>query len=210
MPQHTQKMMPSKVRTVAEVASLQAKAMLTTARVGDPGEDAEMAVMRPMLSRVNFHGLVTVDSQMGHKRPKSWQRAYVSGFVAKALAPAIISRLIRQDGMMVLQFPHGETMARHLMIGTPKLDLYGYKHMPRLPVTLDGADLVPVTRMPLAIAQTWSEMWMNLLPEIDMRDDKASQDAVMQDAVQVYIVDLTWGRRTWLFTRIIKVLRTIG
>lgn len=193
----------TRVRTVAQVGTLQAKVMLTTERVGTTREDPEMALLRPVLSRMNAHGLVTVDSQMGHKLPGTWQRAYVSGFVAKENVRALVAELQKEDGLLVLQFPHGESMP-------PEIVEFGLRHMPRMPVTLYGSDLKPVTRMPLGAAQSWSEMWSNLLPESGLRADHVSRDAVMKDAVQLYIVDLTWGRRTWLFGRVLRWLRALS
>ena len=53
--------------SVGQIARLQAAAMPTTSRVGDPEEDETMASARPVLSRINALGFVTVDSQMGTK-----------------------------------------------------------------------------------------------------------------------------------------------
>jgi hypothetical protein len=47
----------------------------------------------------------------------------------------------------------------------------------------------------------------HLLPELGLRDDAAAMRAVMADAVQVYVADLTWGRPTWLFARLQAALQ---
>lgn len=190
------------VKTVAEVAALSAKAMITTVRVGDPEEDGSMVVMRPVLSQINLHGFVTIDSQMGLKEVNMWQRAYVSGFISKRCAAAILTQLRRQDGLLVLTFPHGESMP-------PNVEDFAFAHMPWVPLTLSGKDLKVVTRQPLGAAQTWSSMWGCLLPEVNLKKDWRSRDHVMRDAVQLFVVDLTWGRKTWLFGKILKVLQTL-
>ena len=57
------------IRTFADLAELSARCMRSTKRVGDPGEDASMAVMRPVLAEINALGLVTDDSQSGVPMP---------------------------------------------------------------------------------------------------------------------------------------------
>jgi hypothetical protein len=74
-----------------------------------------------------------------------------------------------------------------------------------LVVTVDGSALKPVTRMPLGAAMPWREMWMNLLSELGLQYDTAAMEAVKADAVQVYVADMTWGRRTWLFRKLMSV-----
>lgn len=192
------------VRTVAEVAALQAAAMLTTARVGDPTEDDSMAAARPALARINALGFVTVDSQMGVKEPTMWQRAYIVGFVRTADAARLVDELQRVDGLIALAIPHGEDQP-------PDGEdfAFAFSRMPTLPLTLIDRDcdhLRTVTRQHLAVAEPFASLWSSLLPEIHLRNDRASMDAVRKDATHLFVMDATWGRKTWLFKTVTRIL----
>lgn len=190
--------------TVAQVAKLQAAAMITTKRVGDPEEDASMSVMRPVLSQMNAMGFVTVDSQMGVKETNRWQRAYISGFVSKKMAPALLTRLMRCDDLIALTFPHD---------ASADFVEYGLYNMPRLPLTLmdeDGQELKPVTTMPLGAAQPWEELWISLLPELHLANDVQSMNAVKKDAVTLFVMDTKWGRKRLLFDRVLEIVSSVA
>lgn len=192
-------MRPTVVKTVDRVAALQAAAMPSTARVGDPSEDASMAAARPMLAKINALGFVTVDSQMGLSGGPYRQRAYISGFVSKARAAGLMAELTRRD-LVAVQYPHGED--------TPAdLEAFGLRSMPRLALTDDGGEVH--TKMPLGAAQTWKSMWRGLLPELGLQDDTRSMQAVRADAVQVFVADVVWGRKTWLFRQVHDALARV-
>jgi hypothetical protein len=116
--------------------------MLTTRRVGDPSEDASMAAARPILSKINELGFVTIDSQMG----TSEQRAYVSGFVSKNIVEKFVELVTMESGIMCFSFPHGESVPKGY-------NTFGLKRMPRVALTLEGSK--PVTRYPLGAAMSW-------------------------------------------------------
>lgn len=191
--------------SVGQIARLQAAAMPTTSRVGDPEEDETMASARPVLSRINALGFVTVDSQMGTKGGGGythWQRAYVSGFVASSVAKRFVRAMNAADGVLVLAFPHGEEQ--------PEAGkAFAMKRMPRVSLTIE-ARLDTATSHPLAVAQPFSSMWAALLPELGLRGDGASMKAVAADATQVFVVDMVWGRKTWLFKTVQRCLRDLS
>ena len=186
------------VRTVKDVATLSAKHMLTTTRVGDPAEDESMKAMRPTLSKINSLGLVTTESQMGLKDKNNWQRAYLCGFVSKSDAAKLFARLDLVDGLVVLIGPHGRPSEAFNATA------------PRLTLTRQGKDLQdPCTRQPLANTPSFQYDWSGLLPETGLRDDKVAMRAVAKDALSFFAVDLTWGRKTWLFSKIIGALKAV-
>lgn len=179
--------------TVEEVAALQAAAMPTTARVGDPEEDASMAALRGVLSRINALGFVTVDSQAGVKDdgPIHWQRAYISGFVPRSLAKDFVTQMNLRNSVVALAFPHGEEQPA---CGRT----FAWRRMPRLPLTLEARHET-CTSHPLAVAQPFRSMWRAMLPELGLAGDRRSMEAVAADAVQVFVTDTVWGRRAALF-----------
>jgi hypothetical protein len=180
--------------------------MKTTKRVGDPDEDPSMAEMRSKLARINACGFVTVDSQMGIKTsgPTCWQRAYISGFVSNEMAPKLVAVLERTDGIIALASPHGEDQPRQCAN-------FAYKRMPKLPLTLDGVRLQPVTTRPLAEAEPFDgSMWIALLPELGLANDKASMAAVRREVTQVFVMDTVWGRKRSLFSKVLKALRGLA
>lgn len=190
------------------IRARQSALMLTTERVGDPTEDASMKRARPALSAINGIGLVTIDSQMGVKHKEYWQRAYVSGFATRETAERLKAALSTVDSVLVLMYPHGESVPN-------KLEDYALAHMPRLPLTLSGSNMTACTQMPLGAAQTFAEMWANLLPELhaEMKHDmspaemKRLKKECELNSVQVFVVDTVWGRATWLFSTILRRMR---
>ena len=190
--------------TVREIAALQADAMLTTMRVGDPNEDASMSAMRQKLSKINALGFVTVDSQMGIKEngPTLWQRAYISGFVPRSISDQFVTRMNMTNSIVALAFPHGEEQ--------PKSGQeFAWKRMPRLTLTVETPRFEACTTHPLAIAQTFHEMWLGLLPELKLKSDLKSMKAVAKDAVQIFVMDTVWGRKSWLFDTLLKTLKSL-
>ena len=153
-----------------------------------------MAAMRGILSRINALGFVTVDSQMGLKesRPTHWQRAYISGFVPMRLADKFVHAMNLNDSIIALAFPHGEDQP---VAG----QAFAWKKMPRLALTVEGAKKQTCTSQPLAIAQPFRNMWAALLPELNLKDDLKSMKAVAKDAVQIFLMDAVWGRKSKLF-----------
>ena len=178
---------------VGEIAALQATAMLTTPNVGRSEEDESMAAMRGILSKINALGFVTVDSQTGRKenRPTHWQRAYISGFVPRHMSDKFVVRMNMNDSIIALAFPHGEEQP---LAG----QAFAWKRMPRLALTVE-ARFETCTSQPLAIAQPFESMWKSMLPELQLRDDRKSMTAVAKDAVQIFVLDTVWGRKSKLF-----------
>lgn len=186
------------VRTVLDVAKLSAKHMLTTARVGDPVEDESMKALRPTLSKINGLGLVTTQSQMGVKEKNHWQRAYLCGFVSKAIAAKLFATLDLVDGLVVLIGPHGRPSEAFNATA------------PRLTLTRVGKDLQdPCTRQPLANMPSFHDDWWDVIPETGLRDDKVAMRAVAKDALYFFALDLTWGRKTWLFSKVMNALKAV-
>lgn len=183
------------VRTVLDVAKLSAKHMPTTSSVGDPTEDESMKAMRPTLAKINGLGLVTTNSQMGVKQKHHWQRAYLCGFVSMTIAARLFAKLDLVDGLVVLIGPHAR--ASEAWNATA----------PRLTLTRQGKDLqYPCTRQPLANMPSFQNDWINMIPETGLCDDKVAMRAVAKDAVSFTAVDMVWGRRTWLFAKVINAL----
>jgi hypothetical protein len=186
-----------------------AKLMLTTKRVGDPAEDASMKEARPFLSKINELGIITVDSQMGVKNTKkhTWQRSYVSGFTAPYIAARLKEQFKLVDSVIVLVFPHGED--------APKgHEEFGFKHMPRLTLSIHGPERKESTRLPLGACQPFGEMWLHLLPEFhaELKKGDSAFNYVTKahcklKSVQIHIVDMVFGRKLWLFKEVIKRLR---
>lgn len=178
--------------------------MLTTTRVGDPEEDATMKKARPLLAKINTHGLVTIDSQMGKKMPGHWQRAYVTGFCTKQVADRLKTGLRLLDSVLVATFPHGEHCP-------PEYNKFGLTNMPRLEHTVIGNDnMQPVTRTPLGACQTFDGVWASMLPEVlaEVESFKPRLKAqCFKNSVQVCIGDMEWGRQLWLFRRIAECLQ---
>lgn len=185
-----------------DLAQMQADAMLTTTRVGDPTEDSEMSSMRPSLSRINALHFVTVDSQMGRKQksPTQWQRAYISGFMPSSVATKFVNEMNKLDNVVALAFPHGEDQ--------PNADkAFALLYMPTLSLTVETARLETCTSHPLAVAQPFKSMWSGLLPELKVRQDLGLMNEIKKEVTQVIVVDMTWGRPRWLFSKVEKVLR---
>ena len=167
--------------------------MPTTPNVGRAEEDASMVAMRGILAKINSLGFVTVDSQTGVKQEghRHWQRAYISGFVPKSIAKEFVNRMNRRDSIVALAFPHGEDQP------VPG-QAFAWKNMPRLSLTVEARHET-CTSHPLAIAQPFADMWRSMLPELGLKDDIESMKAVAKDAVQVFVADMVWGRKTVLF-----------
>ena len=189
---------------VQAFAKLSAVHMLTTGRVGDPLEDASMSEARPILSEINRKGFLTIDSQMGQKRARkhfvtgeeypSWQRAYVDGFMPRHLIKNFHQRMELEDGVVILiDAPH----ERPMRIGGA------------ISVTLDGDYFY--TRKPVATSAGFQESVENVLPEVrSIMSDKRCRELLRQDAFNVRVVDMVWGRPFWLFEKISKVLDVVN
>jgi hypothetical protein len=198
------------IKAMDRIRARQAELMRTTKRVGDPSEDASMRRMRPVLSVINALGLITIDSQMGSKRDKQWQRAYVWALATRKTAAKLTASLMTVDSALVLTFPHGES-------APSKIAEYALTNMPRIALTLDSHNNA-VTRQPLGASATFSEMWAGLLPELhaelkrDMTPEqlRALRTRCMRDSVQVFVVDTVWGRPTWLFDTLVKHLKHLS
>lgn len=188
----------ARVRSVDELAALQARAMPTTRRVGDPVEDASMSAARPILSKINAAGFVTVDSQMGSETRTMRHRAYLFGFVARAHAPALMAELETYSGIVALAY------ARHGEDAPAGTESYALANLPRATLTLSRGK--SETRQPLGAACTWLEVWHGLLPELQLSDDAASMAAVAKDAVQIFVFDATYGRKWHLFRKVLDAL----
>lgn len=190
----------ARLKTVADVAALQAVAMKTTARVGDPEEDAEMAVFRPILSAINRNGFVTIDSQFGCKETTGYQqRAYIRGFVAKGMVDELWNRLVLTDNLLPLKMPLSDAPNSILML------------QPHVVLTMDkyakGTERAHHTNLALYETESFYSMWINLLPELGLRDDVRSMLSVREDAVGFAVVDMKWGRRDWLFRVVLDALK---
>lgn len=189
------------------IRSRQTELMLTTRRVGDESEDPSMKRARRALSEINRIGLITIDSQMGVKRDRHWQRAYVWGLATRETATKIKAALSTVDSILVLAFPHSETSPF-----TKAYIEYSLQHMPRLDLTLEGPGLHAVTRQPIGVPATFSEMWTGLLPELhaemarDMSPAKIQRlkETCKRDSLQVFVMDTVWGRPSWLFKTVIS------
>lgn len=196
-----------KVTTIAQVAKLSAREMKTTARV--EVEDPSMKVARPILSKINAAGLVTVDSQMGLKSDYvsvmekgfvgvTWQRAYVYGFMARESAAAFAARLDLVGGIAI----------QVCELASKEPSDKAFRAANKIPVTRwstrDGA-FAASTHIPM-IPSTFAYLWMNLLPETGLRSDRRAMQLVAPSVVQVNIVDMQWGRPMWLYNQILKAL----
>lgn len=191
------------MRRVEDIAALSAKAMLHTLRVGDPEEDASMASMRPILSKINAAGFVTIDSQTGKKGGTPyWQRAYISGFVSKRVVHEFVKRMNLRDSVVAFAFPHGEDQPLACQD-------FGWAKMPRLSLSVEGARYDTCTSHPLGVAQSFKEMWMNLLPELGLSGDVRTMREVAKDAAQVIVVDTVWGRKKRLFSATLETLQSL-
>jgi hypothetical protein len=191
--------------TISEVAKASAQAMPTTSRVGDPAEDASMKVMRPRLATINSLGLVTTCSQMGKKSSHSWQRAYISGFSDAATADRLSKGLLHLDNVFV--------MVRSYALYDQPFHAYDAK----LPLTIadkrflftgvpnERPMMEAITQQPLGHGSI-GEHWSNLLPELGLEEDVESMNSIEDVAMDVFVADMTWGRKTWLFDTIIRVL----
>jgi hypothetical protein len=187
--------------------------MLTTVRVGDPDEDASMAAARPLLANINRLGFLTIDSQMGKKETKTFQRAYICGLVTKDTADRLKNYFRTIDSVLVFAFPHGET-------APPGLDAYAFGDdggigLPRIEVSLGGPNLSPVTRLPLGIGERFESAWNGVLPEV--RDELQTnfstkgiqrlKERCCAQSVYISVVDTVWGRRTKMFTEVVRALQ---
>lgn len=189
---------------VQAFAKLSAVQMLTTARVGDVKEDPTMAEARPRLSEINRKGFLTIDSQMGKKEVKQyrrtgadypcWQRSYVDGFMPRHLTINFHQRMELEDSVVILiDAPHDRPME---IGGT-------------ISVTLDGDYFY--TRKPVATSAGFQESVQNVLPEVSsIMSDKRCQELLRQDAFNVRVVDMVWGRPFWLFDKISQVLDIVN
>ena len=189
---------------VQAFAKLSAVHMLTTVRVGDVEEDPTMAEARPRLSEINRKGFLTIDSQMGKKiveqHPRTganypyWQRSYVDGFMPRHLTRNFHQRMELEDGVVILiDAPH-EQPGR--IGGT-------------ISVTLDGDYFY--TQKPVATSRGFKNSVQNVLPEVSsIMSDKKCQELLRQDALNVRVVDMVWGRPFWLFDKISQVLDVVN
>ncbi|AAK14642.1 unnamed protein product [Ectocarpus sp. 4 AP-2014] len=200
---------PEELSPVQALGKLSAVAMLTTVRVGDPGEDASMAQARPYLSEVNKRGLVTTDSQMGAKKHLShhfdghvlnppvtqWQRSYISGILAKGLGGKFAQKMRLVDGVDFFLDWHGESPPYAL---THDINVTMYRQGDNEPNFFTN---VPMATHPLAYSLS------GVLPEVEhvLQNDTCVR-IVEEDALLVQIVDLVWGRPFWLFEKVKEVL----
>jgi len=193
---------------VQALGKLSAIAMLTTARVGDPTEDASMAQARPHLSEVNKRGLVTTDSQMGAKMQVThhvdghvlnppvtqWQRSYLSGILAKNLGYKFEQRMKLVDGVDFFIGRHDHP---------PPFSMIHY-----IDVTMTHQNNDPDFDTSVAMAtHTIDYSLSGLLPEVvHVVQSETCRKIVEEDALVVEIVDLIWGRPFWLFEKVKEVL----
>lgn len=190
---------------VQAFAKLSSVYMLTTTRVGHVREDPTMAEARPRLSEINRKGFLTIDSQMGKKEVKEhpvtvadypyWQRSYVDGFMPRHLTRNFHQRMELEDSVVILiDDPHDR---RPLRIGGT------------ISVTLDGDYFY--TRIPVATSASFQESVDNVLPELSsIMSDKRCKELLRQDALNVRVVDMVWGRPFWLFDKISQVLDVVN
>jgi hypothetical protein len=198
-------------KTFAGLSQLSAQLMRSTARVGDPNEDASMKRARPMLSRINALGLVTTESQMGMKsgRMTHWQRAFVSGICTKATADKLFKHFLCDDSVLVFVFPHASDLSQEALA-------QGLS-MPRLAMTVINGNAE--TRMPLGASPPYSSTVSNLLPEVkavlfgEHRSNSSSDvsdlpliQKIRAQTVTVQVVDVKWGRKLKLFELVEQAL----
>ena len=189
---------------VQAFAKLSAVHMLTTARVGDPVEDASMSEARPILSEINRKGFLTIDSQMGKKIVDQipatgeeypfWQRAYVDGLMPRHLTKNFHQRMELEDGVLLLiDAPHDNPIRLGGSIS----------------VTLDGDNFF--THKPVATSESFEETVLNVLPEVrSIMSDERCQELLRKDACNVRVVDMVWGRPYWLFEKVSQVLDVVN
>lgn len=189
---------------VQAFAKLSAVHMLTSARVGHVREDPTMAEARPRLSEINRKGFLTIDSQMGKKivqqHPRTgadypyWQRSYVDGLMPRHLTKNFHQRMELEDSVVILiDAPHD----RPRRIGGA------------ISVTLDGHYFF--TRTPVATSAGFEESVQNVLPEVSsIMSDKKCKQLLREDAYNVRVVDMVWGRPFWLFDKISQVLDVVN
>jgi hypothetical protein len=178
--------------------------MLKTARVGEPDEDASMAVMRPILAKINSLGLVTSDSQDGKStKPNKFgvyrQRAYISGMMDRLHAKEFVRRANLVDGLLAFRCEF-----KDYIDGQPE-----QVSPTSIPVTLNENKAGAIqyhTFMPLETADI-SSVWWNLLPETGLKDDVSAMNRVKKGSVMVSLVDMKWCRRRWLFTKVVNLLQ---
>ena len=185
------------VSSVAQLAALSAAAMKTTVKVGDPSEDASMKHARPILSRINEAGFVTIDSQMGDLE-SAWykQRAYVSGIIAKSRRDAIMRALHEKD-VIAISMAHRDCKwipdAGKIYLTVSEIKPAG------------GGDH---TGLPVGNADSFETgVWLNLLPELELKSDKKSMAAIKKDSCLLHVIDAVWGRKRWLFDQVLDALR---
>jgi hypothetical protein len=197
-----------KIKTIEELAKLSGSLMKTTARVGAPDEDASMAKARPRLAKINTLGFITTDSQMGLKqeydsvvekhRGVMWQRSYVTGFMSreKAVSFKLYMDLVGGAAVHVCEFSKkGPTNA---------MFSNAYR-VPATRFTMADGTFKSGTNVPF-ISTSIEENWLNLLPETGLSRDTDTRDIIAPHVVAVQVVDMTWGRPTWLFKNVIEVL----
>lgn len=195
------------------IAAASARAMETTARVGDPKEDQSMAIMRPTLARINMLGFVTTNSQQGelsgrmmfkdgYDEGEVWQRAYVSGFMTRGMAWSLRMRLDLEDGLVVGVAEYSQS---YQAIDALRA------HTNHIPVTRETrtSGFFAYTHVPM-VATVFEDDWMNLLPETRLAQDTKLMRRVAPAVVSVFIVDTHWGRPDFLFARLIDVLEGRG
>lgn len=193
---------------VEAFAKLSAVQMLTTARVGDVEEDPTMAEARPRLSEINQKGFLTINSQMGKKVVKrhrrtgeyypSWQRAYVDGLMPRHMTDEFHERMELEDGVVILvDVPHYHDYRNHRIFEK------------KISVTLDGDYFY--TRKPVAVSEPFIETIQSVLPDVEsIVSDEKCERLVREDAMNVRVVDMIWGRPFWLFDKISEVLDIVN
>jgi hypothetical protein len=180
--------------------------MMTTERVGDPVEDASMAVMRPILSKINALGLVTSDSQAGKitkpdKFGVSRQRAYISGMMDRSYAKEFVRRANLVDGLLAFWCEF-----KDYIDGQPE-----QLSPSSIPVKFneDNAGTIRYeTYTPQEILD-FTTVWWNLLPETGLCDDVSAMNRVKKGVVHVRLVDMIWCRQRWLFNKVVELLQDV-
>ena len=148
-----------------------------------------MSAMRGILSKINALGFVTVDPNGRENDEASSLAAGVHQWVC----PEKLG-----ERLVALAFPHGEEQP---LAG----QAFAWKNMPRLSLTIEARHET-CTAHPVAIAQPFRGMWRNMLPELNLENDIKSMNAVAKDAMQVFVHDTVWGRKTALFNTTLECL----
>jgi hypothetical protein len=156
-----------------------------------------MSKMRPILSEINAHGFVTIDSQAGKRIGTYKQRAYISGFMSRERSVQFSEKMLDKDCILTFVYPHDQPLDKIS-------EDFVWKSMPRLPLTITGSDVN--TQHPLAIAEPFKNLWRSMLPELQLQEDEKTMLKIKKNSAIVFTVDLQWGRRDHLFKMVLAEL----